>query len=205
MIRDQALAVSGLLVDKQGGPSVKPYQPPGLWEEISFKGDFSEQYYVQDHGDALYRRGLYTFWKRTCPPPDLQTFDAPEREFCIVRRSVTNTPLQALVLMNDTTYVEASRKFAERIMTEGGLWPAQRVRYAFQMAVGRPPQPGEQAVLLDMYFKQLTRFRTHPDAAAKLLSVGESKRNAKLDATELAAWASVANSLFNLDETITKG
>ncbi|HZP82232.1 MAG TPA: DUF1553 domain-containing protein [Chthonomonadaceae bacterium] len=205
MVRDQALAVSGLLVDKLGGPSVKPYQPPGLWEEISFKGGFSEQYYEQDHGEALYRRSLYTFWKRTCPPPALQTFDAPEREFCIVRRSVTNTPLQALVLMNDPTYIEASRKFAERIMTEGGTWPGQRIRFAFRTVVGRPPTQAEQEVLLGIYFKQLTRFRTTKDAATKLLGVGESPRNEKLDATELAAWTALANVLFNLDETITKG
>src|SRR3954453_17273914 len=136
-IRDQALAVSGLLVDKIGGPSVHPYQPPGLWEEISFGSGFSAQTYVQDHGEALYRRSLYTFWKRTCPPPSLQTFDAPEREFCMVRRSVTNTPLQALVLMNDTTYVEAARKFAERIVTEAPVSPRERVRFAFRCATCR--------------------------------------------------------------------
>src|SRR5207248_7692322 len=138
IIRDQALAISGLLVPKIGGPSVKPYQPPGLWEELAFGGGFSAQTYVQDHGEALYRRSMYTFWKRTCPPPSLQTFDAPEREFCMVRRSVTNTPLQALVLMNDPTYVEAARKFAERILKEAPAYRRDRINYAYQLALGRP-------------------------------------------------------------------
>src|SRR5262249_8125202 len=122
-IRDQALAVSGLLVPKIGGPSLHPHPPPGLWEEISFGAGFSAQKYEQDHGDALHRRSMYTFWKRTCPPPALQTFDAPEREFCMVRRSITNTPLQALVLMNDPTYVQAARKLAERILTQAPASP----------------------------------------------------------------------------------
>lgn len=205
MIRDQALAQSGLLVPKIGGPSVKPYQPEGLWEEISFKGSFSQQYFVQDHGEALYRRSMYTFWKRTCPPPALQIFDAPEREFCLVRRSVTNTPLQALTLMNDPTYMEASRKLAERIMTEGGLWPAQRIRFAFLLLLSRPPTSREQSILLSHYEKQLGAFHTHPDDARKLLSIGESKRKATLEASELAAWTTVASILLNLDETITRG
>jgi hypothetical protein len=203
-IRDQALNLSGLLVEKVGGPSVKPYQPAGLWEEISFKGGFTAQFYEQDHGDALYRRSMYTFWKRTCPPPALQTFDAPSREFCVVNRGATNTPLQALVLMNDPTYVEASRKFAERLMTEGGSTPRDRLRYAYRLALCRLPRAAERDVLLDIYDKQLARFQKDPDAAKKLLSVGESKRSEKLDAAELAAWTTVAGVITNLDETITK-
>ena len=146
MLRDQALAVSGLLVEHLGGPSVKTYQPAGLWEEIAIGGNFTEQKYVQDHGDKLYRRTMYTFWKRSCPPPSLQTLDAPEREFCIVRRSVTNTPLQSLVLMNDPVYVESSRKFAERILLEGGSSDAARLVWAFRMLTARVPTGAELSV-----------------------------------------------------------
>src|SRR2546426_329271 len=204
VIRDQGLAVSGLLVDKIGGPPVKPYQPPGLWEEISFGAGFSAQTFEQDHGEALYRRSMYTFWKRTVPPPSLQTFDAPEREFCIVRRSVTNTPLQALVLMNDPGFVEAARKFAERLMLEGGTTPEQRIDFAYRLTLLRRPNPAERKVLLAYYQQQLALYQKDNAAALKLLSVGESKRNETLPAPELAAWASVANLVLNLDEVITR-
>ena len=203
-VRDQALALSGLLVEKIGGPSVKPYHPAGLWEEIAFGGGFSAQTYVQDHGENLYRRSMYTFWKRTVPPPSLQTFDAPEREFCIVRRSVTNTPLQALVLMNDPSYVEAARKFAERLLLEGGATPEQRVDFAYRLALLRQPKEIERRVLLRYYKEQLALFRNDNAATMKLLAVGESKRNEALPVPELAAWASVANLVLNLDEVITK-
>jgi len=135
MLRDQALAVSGLLVERLGGPSVKPYQPPGLWEEIAM----GKPRYNQSKGEGLYRRSLYTFWKRTSPPPSLTTFDAPDREKCTVGRERTNTPLQALVLMNDPTYVEAARKLAERMIKEGGAAPAERVAFAFRLATARMP------------------------------------------------------------------
>jgi hypothetical protein len=205
-IRDQALAISGLLVNRIGGPSVKPYHPAGLWEEMAFGGGFSAQSYVQDHGESLYRRSMYTFWKRTVPPPSLQTFDAPEREFCMVRRSVTNTPLQALVLMNDPTYVEASRRFAERILTEcGAVSPQARLNFAYQLALSRYPKEAEVQTLTGILGQQLARFRADKAAAQKLLSVGESKRDEKLDVPELAAWTAVASILLNLDETITKG
>jgi hypothetical protein len=203
LIRDQALAISGLLVPKIGGPSVKPYQPPGLWEELTFS--LSPQTYEQDHGEALYRRSLYTFWKRTCPPPALQMFDAPEREFCTMRRSVTNTPLQALVLMNDPTYVEASRKLAERILIEAPASPHHRIKYAFRLAVARPPVVGEMKVLLSVLNRYRGAFRENQEAAMKLLRVGESNRDEKLDARELAAWTAVSSVILNLDETITKG
>jgi hypothetical protein len=203
-IRDLALDVSGLLVDKIGGPSVLPYHPVGLWEELAFGGDFSAQKYVQDHGDKLYRRGMYTFWKRTVPPPALQTFDAPEREFCIVRRSVTNTPLQALILMNDPTYVEASRKLAERILREGGPTPRSRIAFAYELAMSREPSDGELRVLSELYQRERDTFSRDKDAATKLLAVGESKRDEKLDPVELAAWSTVASTILNMDETITK-
>ena len=203
-IRDQALDVAGLLVPKIGGPSVKPYQPVGLWEEISFKGSFSAQYYEQDHGENLYRRSMYTFWKRTVPPPSLQTFDAPEREFCMVRRSVTNTPLQALVLMNDPTYVEASRKLAERILTEGGNSVPARINFAYHLCVSRSATIGEQKILTGLLNDQLAVYRSNPKGAEQLLAIGESKRDDKLNAPELAAWTMLASTVLNLDETITK-
>jgi hypothetical protein len=204
-IRDQALAVSGLLNDEIGGHSVSPYQPPGLWEEMAFGREFSAQSYVQSKERDLYRRTMYTFWKRTVPPASLSTFDAPDRETCIVRRSRTNTPLQALVLMNDPTYVEASRKLAERMMTEASISPEERIAFAFRLATARQPKAAEMAVLVRIYQQQLAVYQKDNAAALKLLAVGESKRNEKLDAAELAAWATVASVILNLDETITKG
>jgi hypothetical protein len=205
-IRDQALFISGLLVEKIGGPSVKPYHPAGLWEEMAFGGGFTAQKYEQDHGEALYRRSMYTFWKRTVPPPTMLTFDAPEREFCVVRRGVTNTPLQALVLMNETGFVEASRKFAERIMTESpSASPYDRLKHAFRLALSRTPTAAEIEVLMTVLNQQRGAFYKDAKAAEKLLSVGESKRNEKLNATELAAWTTVASVILNLDETMTKG
>ncbi len=205
-IRDQALFVSGLLVEKIGGPSVKPYHPAGLWEEMAFGGGFTAQKYEQDHGDALYRRSMYIFWKRTVPPPTMQTFDAPEREFCVVRRSTTNTPLQALVLMNETGFVEASRKFAERILTEApSASPYDRIKFAYRLALSRPPKQAEIDVLMTVLNQQRGAFHKDPSSAMKLLSIGESKRNEKLDAVELAAWTTVASVILNLDEMMTKG
>lgn len=203
-VRDQALAISGLLVPKIGGPSVKPYQPPGLWEELAFGGGFSAQTYVQDHGENLYRRSMYTFWKRTCPPPTLQAFDAPEREFCIVRRSVTDTPLQALALMNDPTYIEAARKFAERLFHEAGDLPQARLNYAYRLALSRTPNPTESKLLLSVFADQLNRFHKDPESAKKLLMVGESPYDSKRDPAELAAWSMVCSMILNLDETITR-
>jgi mono/diheme cytochrome c family protein len=206
-IRDQALAVSGLLDEEVGGHSVSPYQPPGLWEELMSRQDgknWTAQTYVQSHGKDLYRRTMYTFWKRTSPPPTLVTFDAPDREICTVRRPRTNTPLQALVLMNDPTYLEASRKLAERIMLEAGDIE-QRIELAYRLAMARRPKPAEVAVLRRIFEEQLAVYRANPAAALKLLSVGEFKRNEKLDVTELAAWATVASVILNLDETVTKG
>ncbi len=206
-IRDQALAISGLLNDEIGGHSVSPYQPTGLWEELAAREDgknFTAQTYVQSHGRDLYRRTMYTFWKRTSPPPTLITFDAPDRETCTVRRPRTNTPLQALVLMNDPTYLEASRKLAERVMTEA-VYSEERIILAFRLAMARRPKPSELAVLGRIFAKQLEVYRKDGQAALKLLSVGESKRNDKLDVAELAAWTTVASVILNLDETVTKG
>lgn len=207
-IRDQALFVSGLLDRRIGGPSVSPYQPAGLWEELMSRADgknWTAQEYSQSHGPDLYRRTMYTFWKRTCPPPSLTTFDAPDRETCTVRRARTNTPLQALVLMNDPTYVEASRKLAERILLEGGSTTEDRIHYAFRTVLSRKPKPQELSVLQNVYSQQLERFRRQPAEAEKLLKVGEAPRNQQLDTAELATWATLSSVLLNLDETVTKG
>ena len=204
VVRDTALAVSGLLVEKVGGKSVKPYQPEGIWEAVGFVGSNTRQF-TRDDGNALYRRSLYTFWKRTAPPPSLLTFDAPSRETCTVMRARTNTPLQALVLMNDVQYVEASRRLAERMLTDGGrIGLEERLTYGFRLATGRRPTPGELAVLARVYQEQFAEYQADKDAAMKLLAVGEAKRNESLDPSEHAAMTRVANVLLNLDETITK-
>ena len=204
MIRDTALAASGLLNDAIGGPSVLPYQPKGIWEELAFGDGFSGQAYEQSHGPDLYRRGMYTLWKRTAPPASLATFDAPDREKCTARRAQTNTPLQALVLLNDPTYVEASRALAERALVEGGRDAKSRIAYAFRLATARPPSGKEMKVLRTLLDGRYKVFRQDRQAALKLLSVGESKRNPKLDVAELAAYTTVTSVIFNLDETITK-
>jgi hypothetical protein len=146
---------------------------------------------------------MYTFWKRTSPPPALATFDAPDRETCTVRRARTNTPLQALVLLNDPTYVEAARKLAERLMNEAGSRDA-RIALAFRLATARPPRPAERALLVALFEKSLTDYRAQPQAAMKLLQVGEAPRGEGLDVTELAAWTMVASTILNLDETVTR-
>ena len=207
-IRDQALAVSGLLNRQIGGRSVSPYQPAGLWEELMSRADganWTAQTYVQSHGADLYRRTMYTFWKRTCPPPTLATFDAPDRETCTVRRARTNTPLQALILLNDPTYVEASRKLAERMLMLEGKTPDERIAFAFRLATARPPSARELTVLRKVLDRQIAVYSKDPAAALKLLAVGESPRNENLDVAELAAWMTVASVILNLDETVTKG
>jgi hypothetical protein len=204
MVHDSALSIGGILNDKIGGKSVEPYQPKGLWEEMAFGGDFSAQTYTQSHGSDLYRRSMYTFWKRSVPFPSLTTFDAPDREKCTARRSTTNTPLQALVLMNDPTYVEASRMFAERNLREAPAGTEQRIRYAFHLATDREPTSKETEILLGLYKKEMVHYDSDRKAAEKLLSVGEMKRNPKLDPSELAAWTMVASTILNMDETITK-
>jgi mono/diheme cytochrome c family protein len=204
MIRDTALAASGLLNREIGGPSVLPYQPKGLWEEMAFGEGFSAQTYEQSHGKDLYRRGLYTFWKRTVPPASLATFDAPDREKCTARRALTNTPLQALALLNDPTYVEASRALAQRALREGGRDQKTRLAFAFRLATARKPDSSEIGVLRGLLERQLTAFRRNLPAAIKLLNVGESPRDKTLDAAELAAWTTVASAILNLDETVTK-
>ena len=197
LIRDNALAASGLLVRRLGGPGVKPYQPAGLWKETSNRG------YEQDHGAKLYRRSLYTYWKRSVPPPNLFAIDAPTRETCIVRRQRTNTPLMALVMMNDPTFVEASRALAERACEEA-IDPQSRITLMFRRATARRPEAVEAGVLFTVYQRQRDVFSRDHEAAVKLLSVGESQRNEALDPIEHAALSTVASIILNMDETITK-
>ena len=199
-IRDNALAISGLLKDKIGGPSVKPYQPAGLWEDVSVERRYK---YVADKGEGLYHRSMYTFWRRTCPPPSMMLFDAPDRETCFIRRARTNTPLHALVLMNDPTYLEAARKLAERIMSKESE-PGPRLALALRTVLSRTPTEKEAAILLGMHAESLAKFKANPVAAKKLLSVGDSPFDAKLNEAELAAWTTVMNLVLNLDEAITK-
>ena len=206
-IRDQALAIGGLLKHRIGGPSVSPYQPAGLWEELSSRGDSSKwtaQVFEQSAGDDLYRRSMYTFWKRTSPPPQMLALDAPDRETCTVRRARTNTPLQALILMNDPTYVEASRTLAERALTEGGTTDNQRMSFVFRLATARMPNESELEVMKSVLREQADLYKGQEEQAKQLLSNGDKSWNSELDACELAAWTMFASMILNLDETVTK-
>jgi mono/diheme cytochrome c family protein len=204
VIRDQALFVSGLLVERVGGPSVKPYQPPGIWEAVAYPTSNTANF-VRDTGQSLYRRSLYSFWKRTAHPPSMQTFDAPSREQCTVRRARTNTPLQALVLMNDEQFVEASRHLAARLLVEGGPDDSRKLALGFRLVTARWPDKQEQAILEKALSDQKERFSGDIEGARKLISVGESKPNDSLDPRDLAAWTMMANMLLNLHESVTKG
>lgn len=201
-IRDNALAISGLLKPRVGGKSVYPYQPPGMWEAMAFEGTRS---WVQSQGDENYRRGIYTYWRRSVPYPSYVIFDAPTRETCTVRRPRTNTPLQALTLMNDPVYVEASRALGHRIMTQGGKTLREQIEFAFKTALGRPPSAKERRILENAYKRELKQFEKDRVSAAKLVHVGASKPPLEADICELAAWTIVGNLLLNLDETVTKG
>ena len=203
-VRDNALSTSGLLVSQVGGPSVFPYQPEGLWKEMAYGDMFTAQVYRLGSGADLYRRSIYTFWKRTIPPPSLGVFDAPDREKCIARRSRTNTPLQALVLMNDPTYIEASRSLAERMLQHGGADSSGRIRFAFERALARPPSSLESRLLEDLATEQERKFQGAPEQARELLRVGASPVAEGIPEPELAAWTVVASSILNLDETISK-
>jgi len=202
VLRDQALWVSGLLVEKIGGPSVRPYMPDGVWDETSRYGDLRG--YVPDSGEGLHRRTLYTIWKRTAAPPSMLIFDAPSREYCAVKRSRTNTPLQALSLLNEITYVESARKFGERMIKEGGPSPAQRLRFGFRLMTSREPSEAEMKVVLEGFQADLEKFKKHPEAAKKLIAFGNAKSDGILDPAELAAYTLTANVLLNLDEVITR-
>jgi hypothetical protein len=202
MIRDQSLLLSGLLSTKMGGPSVKSYQPEGLWEQLSaYQG---RKLYERAKGEDLWRRSVYSYWKRTVPPPSMIIFDAPTREACVVRRQMSSTPLQALALLNDEMYIEASRKFAERMIKEGGSSPAQRLGWAMRLATSRPTTAQEVGILEQGLKRRLAQYRADRTAAEKLLSAGESPRDKGVDTAELAAYTTVASVILNLDEVITR-
>jgi len=197
MVRDSALHISGLLAEKQGGPSVKPYQPAGLWQ------DKSGQVYNRDQGEGLYRRSLYTFWKRTSPPPSMTVFDASKRDVCVARRQSTSTPLQALALWNDPQRVEAARKFAEKV-TALPVTGSERLAIAFRMATGRPPLPDEQKVLESLLADMLLEYVNRPGDAAALLATGDAPVESELAPTRLAAWTMVATTLLGHDAALTR-
>ncbi len=206
MIRDHALAVSGLLNPKLGGPSVYPVQVPNLWKEIGFlRPEIGMDEWPVSEGPDLYRRAVYTFWRRVCTYPTFATFDAPSREVCVARRPRTNTPLQALAALNDPTLLEAARVFAQRILTEGGPDDATRVEFAFRTCLGRTPTKDEAKRLLAYVRQQQSSFGRDAKSAGELLNVGSAERPATRDERKLAAWMMLANVLFNLDEALTKG
>jgi hypothetical protein len=200
-VRDQALAISGLLVPKVGGPSVKPYMPEGIWDETSKYGDLRG--YRADSGDGLYRRSLYTIWKRTAAPPTMLLFDAPSREICTVKRSRTDTPLQALALLNEVTFVEASRAFAALMMQHGST-VEERIAYGYQRATARPIADADLKVLLNGFNARLKKFKSNPEDAKSVISIGASKPDASLDPAELAAYTTTAEVLLNLDRVVTR-
>jgi hypothetical protein len=206
MIRDQALAVSGLLNPEIGGPSVYPEQVPNLWKELGFlRPEIGMDEWPTSEGPDLYRRGLYTFWRRVCTYPPFATFDAPSRDVCVSRRPRTNTPLQALAALNEPSLLEAARVFAQRIMLEGGPNPSRQIEFAFRICLSRPPTRAERERLVAFYEQQLKSFERDARSAEEFLNQGFVDQPAGLDARQLAAWMMVANVLLNLDETITKG
>ncbi len=203
MIRDYALASSGLLVPKLGGPSVKPYQPPGVWEAVAMIGSNTRDY-KPDTGENLYRRSMYTFWKRAAPPASMDIFNAPNRETCAVRRERTNTPLQALVTLNDPQYVEAARHLAQRALKEGGSTLETRANFLAGRLLARPLRPEELAVVRNNLADLESFYREHAKEAAMLIAVGESKADPSLQPEILATWTMLANQLMNLDEVLNK-
>jgi hypothetical protein len=201
-IHDMALASSGLLVKEIGGPSVKPYQPKGIWESsTSGRGILAR--YVQDHGDKLYRRGLYSFIKRTVPPPGMLVFDASNRDQCEVNRMRTNTPLQALVVLNDPLVLESARVFAERLMQQPSS-PEEKITQAFRSIVCRKPKDSEMDMLMKYYQEEITAYTASPEKAKKFVQAGEFPPAGVEDVVSLAALMQVVHTLFNMDESITK-
>jgi hypothetical protein len=203
MLRDVALESGGLLVNKIGGPSVKPYQPANVWEQVSYTASDTLKY-VQEHGEALYRRSLYTYWKRMAIMPDMDAFDAPMRDVVCTRRQRTDTPLQALVTLNDVQWVEAARALAERVIEQGGQQPGQRINLMSRILLAHDPPPQMAAVLEGSLAQMEKHYAADPKAAQALVGEGERKYHASIPATELAAWTMVASEMLNLDETINK-
>jgi hypothetical protein len=203
VIRDSALCASGLLLGTLGGPSVKPYQPEGVWEAVAMP-ESDTHFYTLDHGDRLYRRSLYTFWKRSAPPASLEILNAPTREICTVRRERTNTPIQALVTLNDPQFIEAARALAQVALTQGGQTSDERIDFLARRLLARPFRPEELAVVHASLSRLEALYQSHPDQAARLLTVGESKADPSLDPVMLATWTMVVNELMNLDEFLSK-
>jgi hypothetical protein len=203
MVRDIALQSGGLLGDKIGGPSVKPYQPPNVWEQVSYPTS-DTVHYVQEHGPALYRRSMYTYWKRMAPPPNMDAFDAPMRDVVCTRRQRTDTPLQALVTMNDVQWVEAARALARRVIREGGREPQKRIDLMSEILLSREAPPKMEAVLQASLKEMQEHYSADPKAARALVEVGESKRDRSIPEPELAAWTMVASEMLNLDAMVTK-
>jgi hypothetical protein len=203
MLRDIALQSSGLLVNKIGGPSVKTYQPDNVWESVGYPTS-DTTHYKQDHGDALYRRSLYTYWKRMAMPPDMDAFDAPTRDTACTRRQRTDTPLQALVTMNDPQWVEASRALAQRLIEQGGKQPDQRIKYLSELVLSHDPSPQMESVLQRSLTQMQQHYTADPAAAKDLIAVGEKPRDPAIPPPELAAWTMVVSEVFNLDETLNK-
>jgi hypothetical protein len=203
VVRDSALAASGLLVAKLGGPPVKPYQPAGIWEGTSMVASNTRNY-KQDTGESLYRRSLYTLWKRQAPPASMDIFDGPTREVCVVRRDRTNTPLQALVTMNDPQFVEAARVLAQRAMQASSGDVNGAMDFMTLRVLARAFTPAERTIVRSAYQDFVAHYRANPEAATKLLAVGEFPADQNLSAPESAALTMVANQIFSLDEALNK-
>jgi hypothetical protein len=199
-VRDNALAISGLLVRRVGGESVKPYQPDGYWDYLNFP----RRSWQEDKGEGQHRRGMYTHWQRSFLHPSLLAFDAPSREECTAERTRSNIPQQALVLLNDPTYVEAARVFGAKIVAEGGASPAERITWAYRRALARDPLPAEVKLLSDLAAKHQAQYAQDKAAAEKLLKTGQAPPPADVDPAEAAAWTSVARAILNLHETVTR-
>jgi hypothetical protein len=197
-LRDLVLSASGLLVNKIGGPSVRPYQPEGLWAFNAFSGNYN-----QDKGEGLYRRSLYTFWKRTNPPPSMNIFDAPSRAYCVVKREKTATPLQALVLMNDPQFLECARVLAEKIITEDSSIES-RILHGYKLLTGRSPSQEELDLFLDLYEEVHTTFEKDKQKAIALASIGENPLNQHIDVQEIASYTEVMSTIMNFDATTMK-
>jgi hypothetical protein len=202
VIRDSALAAAGLLVARVGGPSVKPYQPADLWKHITYDRK-NTQAYDQDAGAGLFRRSLYTYWKRQIPPPTMQVLDAPTRETCVLRRQRTNTPLQALALLNDLQFVEAARALAARMIAHADR-DEERLKYGFRLVTARWPLEQEQQTILQLLHEEREEFRSAPQRARELVTAGESPLPSDANVGELAAWTVIGNLLLNLDEVLCR-
>ena len=203
MVRDIALQSGGLLVQKIGGPSVKPYQPPNIWEQVSYPTS-DTVHYAQEHADSLHRRSMYTYVKRMAPLPNMDAFDAPTRDVVCTRRQRTNTPLQALVTMNDVQWVEAARALAERAIREAGPLPEQRISRMGLILLARVPPPQMAAVLEKSFSEMQKHYAANPKDARALVSIGEKRRDSSIPEPELAAWTMIASEMLNLDETVNK-